>query len=750
MAELHRNQIQWQAPDPVHAQIARRDDILAPQIRALGDEAIALADTVDRINDVEFASNLKQTSAAMLQNLKNVQRTDNNYEGVKQEWLSKLQDVYMSAPESARIRFARENPNFMDEAVLSADKLIIEKQQRYETVRIGNLIPQMASNVTEGLSSYETERNNLQSMVANLPNEIAEQYMFNFDDAIIKDKIDDLISAHRFQDALDMLDDVKGSYTLDPAYRNTKRNVIQNSITQIRAEQQRELDRLQKENDYIERVNADIAAGGTGEVSGRSSSSGGSTETKINKTEQGIIEKWLDEIAMDYPAALADVKSAISNPSDKITRLPNGQYIQGRFAYSADGKQLWSLNDIEPGVIIDAIEARMSKAKKLAQVKDEIITTQNDIQTGIGIFLEKKKAGDDESAYNALSEAVKIAETAAAKEYAPDQVKEIRAYSDADLDALSAAAGSYSTIGSDKVYKHIANKGVVSHFATGAGAGAAIGSTFGPLGTLGGAVIGGATALGLESQKTYRAESGQAAIRSGWRNYEKQDNPEYDKLVESWQEGGNSEPMPRLFAGNPQFDPTKTPGYNGLNDAQKLLRDPVYALRTGIHDVAQYMEDEHGIKIEGGSFGERLTGQFVAINIEDAQGLQDLGLSPMLLGSRKIAEAYRETLLEARKNTLLNKNPTQVAANELDAYNEQARAMFDLFFMRLQGGINVKLTEEQQRNRDKLYEFIVAGTSIDGPLGMKYALETAGKTPVNYGQKRLDGLVKQGIKGLYK
>lgn len=754
MPQLHANQIQFQAPDPAHINLAKEQNYLSGEFDRLGKQFDALGDTINKINDVELASTMKQAYSKGLNDLQNYEPEDNNYEPKKQEVLSNIQRLYMNAPEEARVRFARNNPMFMEELNLSADKLILKKQQDFETIRIQHLLPQMASNVTEGKSTYETERENLRNMTANLPNTIAEQLLYNFDDAIIKDKIDDLISAHRFQDALDMLDDVKTTYTLDPAYRNMKRNVIQNTITKIREEQQQELERLQRENAKVEKVNADIAAGGTGAGGGSSSSSSSGTSTNaINKADQDVLSTLLMEAAREMPDQYDDIVDAITKPRSERTMLPNGQYIEGPYVYSADGKQIVSLSNVSAEAIGKAVREAKPIADVFPQRAAEIENTSSQIYLNESMFLQQQKDDKDLSHHSLIELDDSLKTSASYQNITDDEHKRLSDYRRNWLKSLGTVEGISAERDHKVAYNRLGTGAIAAGAATGATALGKLGGVVGgPVGAGIGAAAGavGGAALGYFGV-SQEAESGVQAAHILWDEYEETSpGPESNPFLSNQIVTKVGEPQQTFeYQEVPQFDPTKTSLYKG-NHAQRSLSDPQRALRTAIATRKQAYKEEFDYDVTEGSIAEFVLGQFTMLRTSEPQKLLSVGLNPGIAYGLSINDVGDRMMDYVRQNGWDQTIITQVADdNAQKEVNGLVDKLFDSMFYQLQGNTDVELTDEQKKKREDLRKFLRVGTRVDGNpilVGVKTGLNVDSGGYKNYALGAFKNQVKQGQK----
>lgn len=162
---------------------------------------------------------MDQASALGIQELQRYNPSDNNYEPARQEYFNRLNATLESASPSAQVRFARQNPMYMEKQAVVIDDKIFEKQQEFAKAQIETLTPQLASNVVTGASDYATERAKLEAMLAKTDNVYATKALFDFDKEVELGNINNLIMAGRYQDAMALVNDPAQSPTLTASER---------------------------------------------------------------------------------------------------------------------------------------------------------------------------------------------------------------------------------------------------------------------------------------------------------------------------------------------------------------------------------------------------------------------------------------------------------------------------------------------------------------------------------------------------
>ena len=233
MPELHKNQVSWDAPEPAKVTLTKPD--YTPLVKSLGtlsNAADELADYTQGVLDVEAKEKTAQSVNDALTKLSRHEPSDNNYGPAMKEFNTSIQSTLDSFGDSTKARFLRDNPTFFDEARLRADEIIFEKQQKFTNEKVDEMIPLLASNVTEGITPYEDARAQLDNMVAQLPNYVANRKQRDFDTMVQETNLNNLIYAGRYSDAIAFLENPKDSDMITPSVRSEKKAQIQKLMDQ--------------------------------------------------------------------------------------------------------------------------------------------------------------------------------------------------------------------------------------------------------------------------------------------------------------------------------------------------------------------------------------------------------------------------------------------------------------------------------------------------------------------------------------
>ena len=115
MAELHPNQIPFEAPEPVMANFAAPKDYVSGH---LIDMANTIEDAVEfnmKLDDIKLAAKVKANMAEGIQNIKTGDAVGGDYTTLKNDALALYQVSFEGATPSAVKRYMREHPTELQE-----------------------------------------------------------------------------------------------------------------------------------------------------------------------------------------------------------------------------------------------------------------------------------------------------------------------------------------------------------------------------------------------------------------------------------------------------------------------------------------------------------------------------------------------------------------------------------------------------------------------------------------------------------
>lgn len=209
MAELHKNQVAWAAPDPTHVQLAKRQDYLAEEASQLADAMNRFAGIKADIEDKTAAVNLDQTAREAIAELSKEEPSDNNFDRALEKYNSKINGALNSLSPDVRNRFLRDNPDFLARQKLNANEVIFEKQQKFAQVEIKTATPKVASRVVSEEISYERGKEIMQDLVKDTNNAFAKEVLFEFDRDITKAKLENMLMEGRYSDVISYVSKVE-------------------------------------------------------------------------------------------------------------------------------------------------------------------------------------------------------------------------------------------------------------------------------------------------------------------------------------------------------------------------------------------------------------------------------------------------------------------------------------------------------------------------------------------------------------
>lgn len=255
MPELHKNQIEWNAPEPRKVSLDAVDlTPVADGLKRLGRAADEFSRYKAQIDDIDAMEKMKLSTADMLAKLEKKQPTDNDFNEALDNFNTGLKQQFDTFDEATRNRFMRDNPTFFDEQNLKAEEIVFDKQQKFAITKAKNVIPLLASNVTEGVSSYDTERKKLDDMVAGMDSVSAEELYNYFDRQVQVGNLYNHIKNGAFSDALYMIEHPKESDQLTPEERTRWKTEIQNMLDNSAKSSAEQREKALKEyNDGLEK-----------------------------------------------------------------------------------------------------------------------------------------------------------------------------------------------------------------------------------------------------------------------------------------------------------------------------------------------------------------------------------------------------------------------------------------------------------------------------------------------------------------
>lgn len=129
MPELHKNQIQWQAPEPQKVSFDKPD--LTPLANALGNlanTADAVSKTSAAYNDNQLAKNLEAANARAIKAFEEQDSLDANYDEIANNAIKDWRNQFESMDDATKTRFLRRNPNAAENFEILVQSKAFEKR----------------------------------------------------------------------------------------------------------------------------------------------------------------------------------------------------------------------------------------------------------------------------------------------------------------------------------------------------------------------------------------------------------------------------------------------------------------------------------------------------------------------------------------------------------------------------------------------------------------------------------------------
>lgn len=247
MAELHKNQVAWAAPEPVQVKLAKKQDYVSSAIQQLAEATDKTASLVAKVEDAKIDADMKATQDEALFKLSNAKRLDpKEYVKDKEAAVNEVSQKLYSYSPSVRKRFLRENPQYMQMFGLSADKVVLDKQTKQTTNELRLSLPQIASDAVKSNDFYGGLKK-IQEAAVNLPAEEANEILFDYRHLYDEGLVMNAAYTKNFKAVQQMVDDPKKLQKWGPARRAEFLKQVQRDIDADVKEARAEFKAMQKE-----------------------------------------------------------------------------------------------------------------------------------------------------------------------------------------------------------------------------------------------------------------------------------------------------------------------------------------------------------------------------------------------------------------------------------------------------------------------------------------------------------------------
>ena len=263
MAELHKNQVAWSAPDAAHVKLAKNRGFIAPAANQLTELSYNIAKMAAAEEDNTIESVMKQTQDEALNWLSNQQeRNPADYEKHVFEVSSRLRNKLNTFSKDAVSRFNRNNPEYFDAVTLSANKIILDKRTKQLANTVKSDTPTIASEAAamatkasspQGTAeAYNYGLNKIQEMVAFLP--IEEQdariydYKSQFGGFMLQSALGETDPKNLVDRVTEVVDNIDLTPNLTPQQREYYKQLAGQKAISIEEERQNALDNISNKN----------------------------------------------------------------------------------------------------------------------------------------------------------------------------------------------------------------------------------------------------------------------------------------------------------------------------------------------------------------------------------------------------------------------------------------------------------------------------------------------------------------------
>ena len=162
MAELHPNQIDWNAQAPVNINVDKQKNYIAPEMENLAKTMDSVAKQKAQFEDARLTATVQTTMAQSLKEIDEARSNKADYNFLGEKSLSNWQAALNKYSPDAVARFQARNPTGLENFRLDITKKILDKTHNQILDSITNDIPRLSSEVALGNMSREDAVKTLQ------------------------------------------------------------------------------------------------------------------------------------------------------------------------------------------------------------------------------------------------------------------------------------------------------------------------------------------------------------------------------------------------------------------------------------------------------------------------------------------------------------------------------------------------------------------------------------------------------------
>ena len=237
MAELHANQIAFQAPEPKNAKFDREGDYFVTPLARLAEKAQETVEYESRLRDIDIGEKLTALQNDMKDNIAKADATEPaDYERLKVDAAQRWAEEMAKFDEATVQRFNNTHPQAFAAYQLDVANAVYEKRREQTLKAVENDIPRLTSEAVAGTYGPGGRGYVVKKIQAQLEG-VAPQHQIDavLDKAhseIDRYEISALVVAGKWAEARKYLANIKDSATISPSARVRWEEVINNAEAQ--------------------------------------------------------------------------------------------------------------------------------------------------------------------------------------------------------------------------------------------------------------------------------------------------------------------------------------------------------------------------------------------------------------------------------------------------------------------------------------------------------------------------------------
>lgn len=175
MAELHENQIAFQAGDTAKANIAAPKDYMTDALHGLADVADAAAEHMVAVEDNLLDQSIRSQLKATEQAIDDAKSLDADYSELRERAIGEFNSILNGASDAAKARYLKRYPTVMRDTIMLIDAKIATKVGNQIYTRLSNEVPRLSSEIITSPVEQQEALYNDAMILLNNPNLTLEQ-----------------------------------------------------------------------------------------------------------------------------------------------------------------------------------------------------------------------------------------------------------------------------------------------------------------------------------------------------------------------------------------------------------------------------------------------------------------------------------------------------------------------------------------------------------------------------------------------